>query len=236
MRALGAWLASSCQTLVAFPLSRAAQFQEPRIEEIKELNAALSIQKNNPNSGLRYINLSIENNLSIYVWVDGSLANNKDLTLQIGFIISVGNETRKHNSFTFHGNTIHWSSTKCKRVTRSILTSELYAMTQGIDITIPLCVSMNQIMAQLKRAKAPLIICTNSLSLYECLVKLGTTKEKCLMIDIMAIFKSYERRELAEIRWIHGTDNPADAMTKIKTTTALQRLLDFNELKCRLQG
>jgi hypothetical protein len=32
-----------------------------------------------------------------------------------------------------------------------------------------------------------IIVCTDSYSLYECLVKLRTTKEKRLMIDIMAI-------------------------------------------------
>ncbi|KAI0991280.1 hypothetical protein K3495_g16907, partial [Podosphaera aphanis] len=80
MRALGAWLASSCQPLVAFRLSRAAQYQEPNDDEIRELNFALRIQKNNPSFGLRYVDLNIEDGLGVYAWVDGSLANNKDLT------------------------------------------------------------------------------------------------------------------------------------------------------------
>ena len=42
-------------------------------------------------------------------------------------------------------------------------------------------------------------MCTNSFSLYEYLVKLGTTKEKRLMIDIMALRQLYERRELIEV-------------------------------------
>ncbi len=45
-----------------------------------------------------------------------------------------------------------------------------------------------------------IVIYTDSFSLYEYLVKLGTTKEKRLMIDIMALQQSYERRELAEIQ------------------------------------
>jgi len=57
-------------------------------------------------------------------------------------------------------------------------------------------------------------VCTDSYSLYECLVKLGTTKEKRLMIDIIALRQSYERRELTEVRWINRQDNPADIMTK----------------------
>ena len=58
------------------------------------------------------------------------------------------------------------------------------------------------------------VVYTDSYSLYECLVKLRTTKEKRLMIDIIALRQSYERRELTEVRWINRQDNPADAMTK----------------------
>ncbi|KAI0994351.1 hypothetical protein K3495_g13830 [Podosphaera aphanis] len=109
-------------------------------------------------------------------------------------------------------------------------------MTQGVDITIPLCNTLNQITAELGLPTVPIIVCTDSFSLYECLVKLGTTKEKRLMIDIMAIRESYERRELAEIRWINGKDNPADAMTKANPVGALRKLVETNELECRLQG
>ena len=42
----------------------------------------------------------------------------------------------------------------------------------------------------------PLIIYTNLLSLYECIVKLGTTKEKRLIINIIALRQIYEVRDL----------------------------------------
>ena len=67
-----------------------------------------------------------------------------------------------------------------------------------------------------------IIIYTDSYSLYKCFVKLGTTKEKCLLIDIMALRQSYKRRELFEIRWINGRDNPADKMTKSNYNKALR--------------
>jgi hypothetical protein len=44
------------------------------------------------------------------------------------------------------------------------------------------------------------IIYINFYSFYECLVKLGITKEKRFIIDIMAIRESYENRELFKIR------------------------------------
>ncbi|CAL3966476.1 unnamed protein product [Diplocarpon coronariae] len=46
----------------------------------------------------------------------------------------------------------------------------------------------------------PLIIYTNSYSLYKCLIKLGTIKKKRLIIDIIGLRQLYKRRELAKIR------------------------------------
>jgi hypothetical protein len=82
----------------------------------------------------------------------------------------------------------------------------------------------------------PMIVCTDSYSLYECLVKLGTTKEKRLMIDIMALRQSYERREVHEVRWINGNDNLADAFTKGNPNKSLEQFIDGNEVTIRVEG
>ncbi len=85
-------------------------------------------------------------------------------------------------------------------------------------------------------AKVPLILYTNSYLLYQCLVQLGTTSEKRLMIDIMALRQSYERREIDEIRWICGEDNPANAMTKASPNSALKGIISTNKGTIRLEG
>ncbi|KAF2741597.1 hypothetical protein M011DRAFT_499945 [Sporormia fimetaria CBS 119925] len=56
------------------------------------------------------------------------------------------------------------------------------------------------------------------------------------MIDIMSLRESYERRELFEIRWIHGHDNPADAMTKSNANAALNNFINDNQIELRVQG
>ena len=101
---------------------------------------------------------------------------------------------------------------------------------------IALSSTINMIINKLRIKQLPTVVYTHSLSLYECIVKLGTTKEKRLMIDILSIRQSYERRELTEMRCIDGARNPADAMTKANPNKALQELIDTNKLKVKMEG
>jgi len=99
---------------------------------------------------------------------------------------------------------VHYSSTKSKRVTRNVLALEVYGMVGGVDMAIAINTTIKMVTNQLGLPLTPIIVCTNSYLLYECLIKLRTTKEKRLIIDIIAIRQSYKRRELIEIRWING--------------------------------
>jgi hypothetical protein len=67
------------------------------------------------------------------------------------------------------------------------------------------------------------------------LVKLGTTTEKRLIIDVMSLRESYERREISKIRRIDGRDNPGDALTKKSPNTALEKLITSNKLTVRVE-
>ena len=176
--------------------------------------------------------------MKFFVFVDGSFANNEDLTSQIGFIIVLGNETRyqEEGKASIWGNIIHWSSTKCKRVTRSTLASEIYGMVSGFDYGYVLKETVRAIARRLDFPQPPLVLCTDSYSLYECLVKMGTTIEKRLMIDIMGLRESYEGKEIDEVRWIQGDGNPADAMTKASPNRALEALVERNSVDIQIDG
>jgi hypothetical protein len=104
-------------------------------------------------------------------------------------------------------------------------------MAHGFDMGV----SIKGTIEKALKIDLPLVICTDSRSLYGCIVKLGTTQEKRLMIDVMCLREAYERREIAEVRWIKGTTNPADSMTKAKASNALKQLIDTNKLQIDVQ-
>jgi hypothetical protein len=216
-RARGAYVSSVCQPQVAFGLSYAAQTTDPQRDDVDKLNRCLKWQIENSDKGLTFVKLTGQ--LRLIAFTDSSFANNKDHSSQIGYVIVLADNDDNCNI-------IHWSSVKCKRVTRSVIASELYAMSHGFDTTCALKDTLDKI----TQRQTPIIICIDSFSLYECLVKLGTTYEKRLMIDIMAIRQSYERREIAEIIWITGDSNPADSMTKHAGNTALERIVKTNKV------
>ena len=167
------------------------------------------------------------------MFVDAAFANNADLSSQIGYVIALTNEQQLDEStINISANIIHWSSTKCKRVTRSVLASELYAIVAGFDIATTLQSTIKGII----QAKIPLILYTDSYSLYDCIIRLGTTAEKRLIIDIMGLRQSYERREINEVRWINGNCNLVDAITKERCCQALKQLVDNNAIKLKINA
>jgi hypothetical protein len=64
-----------------------------------------------------------------------------------------------------------------------VLAFELYAIAYGFDISA----SVKSIIDKVLGIELPLMLYIDSKSLYNCLVKLGTTQEKRLIIDIMCL-------------------------------------------------
>jgi len=75
-------------------------------------------------------------------------------------------------------------STKYKRVTRSVLVLELYSIAHGFNIGSLVKTIINRIL----EIEVPLVVYINSKSLYEYLVKLGTIREKRLIIDVIYLY------------------------------------------------
>jgi len=73
-----------------------------------------------------FIKLDI-NTLRLLAFTNALFANNKDLLLQIEYILVL-------EDALYRANIIHWLLIKCKRVTRSVLASKLYTIAHGFNI------------------------------------------------------------------------------------------------------
>ncbi len=214
-----AYLASICQSKASFDLSRAAQSIEYSSDDITSLNKRLVWQIANQIRGLRYVKLD-QSSLQLVVFTNSSFANNHDWFSQIEYVICLADSTL--------ANILHWSSIKCKRVTRSVLTAELFAMIYDFDVESILKTILSQILR--KKISISLILITDSKSLYDCLIRLKITVEKRLMIDVMTLRQFYERRKITEMKWVHEINNLVDFMTKRKSFSALRTLIDINQI------
>ena len=99
-------MATVCQPKSAYNLSFMAQATDPQEENIKQLNKRIQWQINNAIKGLIFVPLDI-NSFSVLVFIDVSFTNNRDLLLQINFIIVLID----HNQ---NANILYWSLIKCK--------------------------------------------------------------------------------------------------------------------------
>jgi hypothetical protein len=156
----------------------------------------------------------------LMIFIDASFAN-VNLHSQIDYVICLTDDVK--------ANIIHWFFTKCKRMIRSVLATKLYAMTNEFvaDSVI------KSIIQRILNIFLSMILLTDSRSLYDCLVKLEITSEKRLMMNLMCLRQSYERREITKIRWIDEDTNSIDAMTKINSCQILTKLIDTNIIDLR---
>ena len=80
----------------------------------------------------------------------------------------------------------------------------------------------------------PLIFYTDFKLIYKCLIKLETTQEKKLIINIICLRQLYKKHKIAEVKWIDRDSNPIDAITKNKLLSALKQLIDTNQIKLKI--
>jgi hypothetical protein len=207
----------SCTVALAAQIT-ANSFQVSPTDCIKQLNRAFSRVNKVPDLALRFPRLDLET-LRLQVYSDASYANNADGSSQLGYIIFLTDATGECQP-------ILWSSHKSRRVTRSVLGSETMALADAFDTAYALKHDIEMIMKQ----RIPIVISTDSLSLFDVITKASTTAEKRLMIDFSVLKQADDRREIEIIGFVTTAHNPADMLTKIKGSAILDTILSTAQL------
>lgn len=161
------------------------------------------------NVELKYGNVSLENS-KVHVYADASFATNKDLTSQLGYVILLVDDDHNCSVLT-------WSSVKCRRVTRSVLAAELYAVAHAFDAAFALAHTVGILLGR----KVFVNVYTDSRTLFDSIINLCSMTEKRLLIDIACLREAYRNGDISQLCWIRSQYNLADAMTKDKKDSAL---------------
>jgi hypothetical protein len=93
----------------------------------------------------------------------------------------------RHAEYKLAYSSVFTISVKSKRVTRSILASEIYSIIARVNIAYTISITLRIITNQLNLPIIPTIVYIDLYSLYKCLIKLRTTKEKHLIINIIVL-------------------------------------------------
>jgi hypothetical protein len=123
----------------------------------------------------------------LFVFINGSLSNLKDFISQIRHIIILINKFKGKNKFIVKRNLINTSSTKYKYITWSNLVSEICKVINNLDLVYVIVATLKIIINQRNLPEIPIVFYIDSKFLYKYIIKLRTTKEKYLMIDMIAI-------------------------------------------------
>lgn len=233
LRAKYAYAAYSTLPEILVHVAKLSQFTEDIYE--KKISLAVKILKQlgqiahpvRGNKGLSFIRVDPVSS-EVLVCVDAAFATNMDHTSQLGVIVML------RDISTGDSNVIHFTSTKSKRIVRSVLAAELYALIEGFDVgfiirdAVQRCTGMKSV---------PLTLATDSRSLFQLSVTLVQTTEKRLLIDLNVIREAYEKRDLNDLVWISGDSNPADGLTKMtKRNDVLGTMLATNQFNPQTQS
>lgn len=218
-RARGSYIASICRPDCVFSFFQAAQYPRPTEANARALNCAIVSCKQGVTQKLTFVLLDIET-MHVAVFIDASFACNHNFTLQLGFLVCLMDDQ-------MNANIIHYSSLKCKRVARSVLAAELYAFVLGFDHGFKFRTALQKIVNRSVLLK----MYTDSKCLFDALTSLNTTTEKRLLIDLSMLRQSFENREISEVTWIPGNQNPSDALTKLRPCHALEEMMKTNRLR-----
>jgi hypothetical protein len=217
-----AW-ATLSRTDIACAAAKSAQINEntfqtdPRLYT-KKLNAIVLHLKKTVDRVLKFPKLDLST-LYLRVYSDASYASNSDGSSQLGYIIFLCDASGTCQP-------LFWSSKKSKRITRSVLGSETMALADAFDKAF----AIRHDMQDITRRSIPIVILTDSLSLFDVLTKSSTTSEKRLMIDLAVTREAYKKREIETIGFVRTENNPADAFTKITRCKILEEILHTTSL------
>lgn len=142
------------------------------------------------NKGLNYQQLDLLST-KLMVFADASFASNEDKTSQLGYIITMSDKDGRSNI-------LQYQRSKSRRVTRSVLVAELFAIIATFHAASALKITLEEIYSR----KVDMVMCIDSKSLFDLLVGITYPTEKRLLNVLKGLTEAYDIREIDVVVWI----------------------------------
>jgi ribonuclease HI len=214
-----AYATANTRPALSCAINQSAQTRAELAEEtdFKKLEDAVTQAKANP-LPLLFPKLDLDS-VVLRVYADSSFANNRDLSSQLGCAIYLVDNDRKCAL-------LHWSSKKARRVTRSTMAAELFALINAFDVGL----ALQNLASEILGRKISINVFTDSQTAWDSVTSLCSTTEKRLLIDIYGLRESYRTGELQNLCRIDTRFNPSDVLTKINSGDYFAHVLRTNRL------
>lgn len=211
-----AWLVHTRPDL-AYSVATLAQvteimFTTEKVRHIKTINKLDKTATSSPNRGLRYVSLD-PTTMHLWVYGDGSFANNPDGSSQLGFVILLSDGSGRcvflsHRSF------------KSRRRVRSVQGAEV-SFVDAFDEAYLLRAQLKELFGR----EIPLRMLLDSRSLFDVLSRGTLTTERRLVIDLLAAREAYTKGDISDLGNVRSEFNLADCLTKQMDCSSMRHVM-----------
>lgn len=209
------WLGGQSRPDLASTASLCNKGGETRTSDLHRLHEALTYAKLTDTSGLMFTDVPVNKASCVVTYADSSWANAANYSSQYGVIIALC--PPQVTESLCNGLILDWKSGRSQRVCRSTLASEACAADEGTDracyINLFLTELLYQIPAWKGEMKLSQLQCTDSKSLYDCLVSQNPSlTDKRSMVQIRSVQQALRP---SQVRWLPTALMMADSLTKL---------------------
>lgn len=163
--------------------------------------------------------------LHLRVYADASFATSEDMSLQIGYIILLCDDTNLYNVLNF-------SNRKSQRVVQSIMGGELWAFTDAFGAVAMIALDI----AGAFQMKIPVPMFTDYRQVFGVITRSKRPTERCLAIAMQAAREAYQSADIDGVGLVRGDKNPAEALRKLNHNVLLNKLFSPEKMIFQLNN
>ena len=218
------WPAMQVKPELCFKLSKiSSEASNGTVQTRIGANKLLRTMKNIGQLQISFPDLGAVEKWVIVLFTDASFNNNPDGTTHAGHLIFIVN---KEN---FYSNIVAWKSGKLRRIARSTIAAECYALIDGVEASK----SVRKLVGEMLGRYPPIYCLTDNYSVVETVYSSTTICDKKLRVEVAYLRKELSDKEIEAVKWIETRKQLADCLTKPRSpsTELLSHSILFNTLK-----